>query len=122
MNNSDSQQYPTPPQQPENTPAQDIAHAREVHLRLQQSPSTTRLARDIQPILALAGLGLTFVTLLAVIMLSVFESEKLSDARDIVVYILGALTTMATQIISYYFGSSKGSADKNEALAARQQS
>jgi len=36
--------------------------------------------------------------------------------KDIVIYILGALTTVATQVVSYYFGSSSGSKDKSNAL------
>ena len=39
-----------------------------------------------------------------------------SPMKDIVVYILGALTTIATQVVSYFFGSSHGSAEKTKAL------
>jgi hypothetical protein len=31
--------------------------------------------------------------------------------KDIVIYILGALTTVSTQVASYFFGSSQGSRD-----------
>jgi flagellar basal body-associated protein FliL len=36
--------------------------------------------------------------------------------KDILIYILGALTTVATQVVSYFFGSSSGSAEKTKAL------
>ena len=38
--------------------------------------------------------------------------------RDILLMLLGALVTLATQVNSFYFGSSQGSADKTELLAA----
>ena len=38
--------------------------------------------------------------------------------KDIVIYILGVLSAAVTQILGYYFGSSKGSADKTNALNA----
>jgi hypothetical protein len=38
--------------------------------------------------------------------------------KDIVIYILGALTTVATQVVSYFFGSSVGSADKSKTINA----
>ena len=47
------------------------------------------------------------------------EGEKMiSPMKDIVIYILGALTTVATQVVSYFFGASSGSADKSKALNA----
>ena len=36
--------------------------------------------------------------------------------KDIVIYILGALTTIATQVVAYYFGSSQGSKDKQKSI------
>jgi hypothetical protein len=42
---------------------------------------------------------------------------KGSEAKDIVIYILDALTTVATQVVSYYFGYNSGSASKSRALS-----
>jgi hypothetical protein len=36
-----------------------------------------------------------------------------------VIYALGFLTSAATQVISFYFGSSQGSKDKSDALALK---
>ena len=36
--------------------------------------------------------------------------------KDIVIYILGVLSSQMSMVISYYFGSSKSSQDKNKAL------
>ena len=38
------------------------------------------------------------------------------EAKDILIYILGVLSAAITQILSYYFGSSVGSKDKDEQL------
>jgi hypothetical protein len=39
------------------------------------------------------------------------------EAKDILIYILGVLSAAVTQILSYYFGSSQGSKDKDRKLA-----
>ena len=36
--------------------------------------------------------------------------------KDIVIYILGVLSASVTQVLQYYFGTSKSSADKNTLL------
>jgi len=56
---------------------------------------------------------ITFV-LFGVVM---FQSDPVDSSRkDILIYILGVLSAISTQIVSYYFGSSQGSKDKSEAL------
>jgi hypothetical protein len=46
-----------------------------------------------------------------------FDSAPVDSTRkDILIYILGVLSAIATQIISYYFGSSIGSKDKSDQL------
>lgn len=37
-------------------------------------------------------------------------------SENIIIYILGALTTVSTQVIAYYFGSSQGSKDKQRSI------
>jgi hypothetical protein len=46
----------------------------------------------------------------------IFSSVK----GDVVIYILGVLSAIVTQIFSYYFGSSMGSADKNKIIESMQ--
>ena len=36
--------------------------------------------------------------------------------KDILIYVLGVLSAVATQVVSYYFGSSSGSNQKNDIL------
>jgi hypothetical protein len=40
-------------------------------------------------------------------------AEVKSDAKDIIIYVLGALTSAVTMVLGYYFGSSQGSKEKS---------
>jgi flagellar basal body-associated protein FliL len=63
--------------------------------------------------LALSILLLTFV-LFGVVM---FDNTPVESSRkDILIYVLGVLSAIATQIVSYYFGSSQGSKEKSDQL------
>ena len=35
------------------------------------------------------------------------------EAKDIIIYVLGALTSAVTMVLGYYFGSSAGSKEKS---------
>ncbi|MDP3914676.1 MAG: hypothetical protein Q8R96_13170 [Bacteroidota bacterium] len=49
----------------------------------------------------------------------IFKPESItSESKDIVLYILGVLSAILTQVYSYYFGSSAGSAAKSVTLAS----
>jgi hypothetical protein len=46
-----------------------------------------------------------------------FDNSPVEATRkDILIYVLGVLSAIASQIVSYYFGSSQSSKDKTEAL------
>jgi flagellar basal body-associated protein FliL len=46
-----------------------------------------------------------------------FQASPIDPSRkDILIYILGVLSAVATQVVSYYFGSSQSSKDKTDAL------
>jgi hypothetical protein len=46
-----------------------------------------------------------------------FDNTPVETSRkDILIYVLGVLSAIATQIVSYYFGSSQGSKDKGDQL------
>jgi drug/metabolite transporter (DMT)-like permease len=49
----------------------------------------------------------------------VMRQDVNANMRDALLILIGALAAAFGNIINYYFGSSKGSADKNELLAAR---
>lgn len=94
----------------------DVDSARVNQSRVQESVNASWLAKNVQPILAVALIALTFYLYWYVI----FSHNPAIDTerKEIIVYILGALTTIVTQVVSFFFGSSKGSADKNEMLKA----
>jgi hypothetical protein len=98
----------------------DRENARQYQLSIQQAEHVSRLEKNIHPILSISIVLLTFC-IYAFILSSGSASGIMlpnSGMKDIVIYILGALTTVATQVVSYYFGSSSGSAEKNKALTA----
>ena len=91
----------------------DLDSARKREMAVATSEHAPYLNKVIVPVLALGVLVATFV-LFGLIMFN----ETLIDAsrKDIIIYVLGVLSAISTQIVSYYFGSSKGSADKNASL------
>jgi hypothetical protein len=61
--------------------------------------------------LALGTVGLTFILFAVIIFVDVDEQSK-----DILVYVLGALTSAVTMVLGYYFGSSAGSKEKDNKI------
>ena len=99
----------------------DTANARENQSRVQEAEHASWLAKNVHPILAVSIIGLTFFMYWYIAFSDESASRIMapdSPMKDIVIYILGALTTVATQVVSYFFGSSSGSADKSKALNA----
>lgn len=91
----------------------DTIDARQREAQIVTSKDAPLLNKVITPILALGIVSLTFV-LFAFVM---FDDAPVDASRkDILIYILGVLSAIATQIISYYFGSSIGSKDKTDQL------
>jgi uncharacterized membrane protein (DUF106 family) len=94
---------------------EDISSARQREVAVQTSEHASKLSKNVAPYMALATV---FITLLFFYIL-IFKPESITkDSRDIVLYILGVLSTILTQIYSYYFGSSAGSADKARTIAS----
>jgi len=92
----------------------DISSARQREVQVQTSVNATKLSKNISPILAL---GTVLITL-ALFYVLIFSPKTVEgDSKDIVMYILGVLSAILTQIYSYYFGSSAGSAAKSITLA-----
>jgi len=65
-------------------------------------------------ILALGTTAMAFLLFYFV----VFRNKTLinNDTKDVVIYILGVLSAIITQIFSFYFGSSQGSSDKSKMM------
>lgn len=91
----------------------DTQSARENQSRVQESENASWLAKNVHPLLSMVVIGLTFFLYYWIIL----DNHTYNpDMKDIVIYILGALTTISTQVVAYYFGSSQGSKDKQKAL------
>ena len=69
------------------------------------------LATNITSILALVIVGLTFL-LWTGTLFHKFEDEQ----KDVVLFILGSLSTMSAGVVAYYFGSSSGSQKKSDTI------
>lgn len=91
----------------------DVDSARDREISIATSKDAPLLNKVITPILALAIVSLTFV-LFGVVMFDATPVE--ASRKDILIYVLGVLSAIATQIVSYYFGSSQGSKDKSDQL------
>lgn len=91
----------------------DTDSARKREADIATSEKAPLLNKIVTPLLALGVTALTFV-LFGFLM---FDTSPVEPSRkDILVYVLGALTAISTQVISYYFGSSVGSKEKSAQL------
>jgi len=98
----------------------DISSARENQSRVQESEQAGFLAKNVHSILAFCIIGLTFFMYWYIVFSDKSAAILSSNAgmKEIIIYILGALTTVATQVVSYFFGSSSGSSDKLKTIEA----
>lgn len=89
----------------------DSARKREAEIAVSESAPT--LNKIITPVLAIGTLVLSFILFYIV----AFDTNSFSSMnKDIIIYILGVLSAIDTQIIGYYFGSSSSSAQKTTTL------
>ena len=91
----------------------DTNSARDREVQISTSDKAPLLNKIVTPVLALSILLLTFV-LFGVVMFN--DTPVEASRKDILIYILGVLSAIASQIVSYYFGSSAGSKEKTDAL------
>lgn len=91
----------------------DVNSAREREVQISTSEKAPLLNKIVTPVLALSLLLATFI-LFGIVM---FDNDPIEPTRkDILIYILGVLSTISTQVIAYYFGSSQGSRDKSDQI------
>ena len=91
--------------------AKDLDSARQREAQIAMSEYAPLINKIITPVLALSVTGLSFALFVVIIFV-----EVTAEAKDILIYILGVLSALVTQVASYYFGSSMGSKDKSEEL------
>ena len=89
----------------------DRSDARNREFQIATSEAAPLLNKVVTPVLALGSVILSFALFAVLIFIDVQP-----EAKDILIYILGVLSAAITQILSYYFGSSVGSKDKDEQL------
>lgn len=90
---------------------EDRTSARDREAAVVTSAEAPLINKVITPILAGVVLVLSFL-LFGVL---IFDNSIIDASRkDIVIYILGVLSAIDTQIIAYYFGSSSGSVQKSD--------
>jgi len=92
----------------------DVDSARNMANTIQTSANATILSKNTPSFLALGTVFLTFVLFFIWAFADVTQSQK-----EIVLYILGVLSAIDTQIFSFYFGSSQGSRDKQARLDSK---
>lgn len=94
---------------------EDRESARNREAQIATSDSAPMLNKVITPILAIGTLVLSFVLFYIV----AFDTDSLDPKnKDVIIYILGVLSAIDTQIIGYYFGSSSSSAQKTNYIEA----
>lgn len=91
--------------------AADRDSARKAYAAVATSEYATKLDKAVVPILALGVVGLAFA-LIAVLM---FVNTP-QDQQQLIIFALGFITSAAGQVLSFYFGSSQGSKDKNKEI------
>ena len=89
----------------------EMESARNREIQIATSDSAPMLNKIVTPVLALGTVGLTFI-LFGVIIFTDVDA----DSKDILIYVLGALTSAVTMVLGYYFGSSAGSKEKDNKI------
>ena len=89
----------------------EMQSARDREVQIATSQYAPTLNKIVTPLLALGTVGLTFILFGVIIFVDVD-----TDSKDILIYVLGALTSAVTMVLGYYFGSSAGSKDKSVQL------
>jgi hypothetical protein len=91
--------------------AADRDSARKAYAQVATSEHATKMDKAVVPVLALGTVSLAFV-FIAILM---FRDVPV-DQQQMVIFALGFITSSAGQVLSFYFGSSQGSKDKNKEI------
>ena len=89
----------------------EMQSARDREIQIATSEAAPMLNKIVTPVLALGTVGLTFILFGVIIFVDVD-----ADSKDILIYVLGALTSAVTMVLGYYFGSSAGRKEKSQQL------
>ena len=78
----------------------EMQSARDREIQIATSDKAPMLNKIVTPVLALGTVGLTFVLFAIIIFVDVD-----AESKDILIYVLGALTSAVTMVLGYYFGN-----------------
>lgn len=92
---------------------EDRDSARKAHMAIATNPDAHWLEKLTMPILALGTVTLAFLLIGILLFINIPDSQE-----NIIIFALGFITSAATQVLSFYFGSSQGSKDKTDAMKA----
>ena len=90
----------------------DTASARDRETKIATSADAPKLNKVITPILACGIVASTF--LLCGILAFMADGDLKPAQERLIIFILGALVPICSQVVSYYFGSSRGDAAKDQ--------
>jgi hypothetical protein len=91
--------------------AKEMDSARQREVQIATSEFAPTLNKIVTPLLALGTVALTFMLYAVIIFVDVD-----GESKDILIYVLGALTSAVTMVLGYYFGSSAGSKEKDQKI------
>lgn len=92
----------------------DTASARDRETKIATSADAPYLNKIIGPCLAIGILGAAVI--LFICMIFGIDETVGTSQKEIMLYILGVLSSLCTQVCSYFFGSSRGDAAKDQHL------
>lgn len=91
----------------------DMSNARNREIQIVTSSESTKLNKNLMPFMALG----TIIVVLALFFVLIFTPTVIKEqSKDVIIYILGVLSAVLSQVYSYYFGSSAGSAAKQKTI------
>lgn len=88
----------------------EMDSARNREIQIATAEKAPLINKIVTPLIAMGVILLTFI------LFYVLMFKQVGNEKDIIIYVLGVLSAISTQIISYYFGSSQGSAQKQKQL------
>lgn len=92
----------------------DVSSARTMNASIETSDKASWLSKNIVPGMAIVTTVLTFTMFYILI----FRKDLIDvNSKEIVLYVLGVLSTILVQVYSFYFGSSQGSSEKSKVIA-----
>lgn len=88
----------------------EMDSARNREIQVATSEKAPLINKIVTPLIAMGVILLTFI------LFYVLMFKEVGNEKDIIIYVLGVLSAICTQVISYYFGSSQGSAQKQKQI------